>query len=204
MRRRRWRQACRICSAPHGPILVVIDVDPDTTPLPNSADLRALGWVVTRDACGEVVRSMFGTPRRIAPEALRGLVNRWRRLQVLRVEEARVAVQWRAAPLSPPVSEQCRLFVQQLVSDWPDQYAAPALRRRRMNAILQALVGYGGSFLLRDSTDALLDSVSTVLLVMGCWSLLSGIQVSRVLGLVRRLADSTTGATRGDVPVDLG
>ena len=35
----------------------------------NGFDVQAIGWVVTRDACAEIVRGLLGSPRRMAPEA---------------------------------------------------------------------------------------------------------------------------------------
>src|ERR1700693_590698 len=41
-------------------------------------DVRALGWVVTRDTCVEIVRRALGRPLGMPTAALRELATRWR------------------------------------------------------------------------------------------------------------------------------
>jgi len=44
-------------------------------------DLRALGWVVTRDACSEIARKALGRRPKMPTAAFRELGDRWRAIQ---------------------------------------------------------------------------------------------------------------------------
>src|SRR5258705_5156654 len=49
----------------------------------NESDLRALGWVVTRDAFWEVARTLAGRTPRLPFKAMQGLAERWQALQAV-------------------------------------------------------------------------------------------------------------------------
>ena len=89
----------------------------------NGLDVRALGWVVTRDACSEVVRVALGRERQISIAALRTLGDRWRAVSVSPVAEQRGPHNvFLATSLSKQRVMALVEFIETLQSSRPDLY----------------------------------------------------------------------------------
>jgi hypothetical protein len=158
----------------------------------NGFDVRALGWVVTRDICSEMARAAVGRRPRLSPATLRELLDRWRVFQSsLRADQS-----WRRnlsviLPLATPLSKASETaiadFVDQLIACCPDLYSEPALRSRCLNGcatfIASAAAGavLGG---LAPSDNSIIGDAALVLLVIACWSLVTTIQLWRTHRLV--------------------
>jgi hypothetical protein len=163
----------------------------------NRFDVRAIGWVVTRDACAEIARALFGARRQVAPEALRSLGKRWLAVLACLREDARVAsgnllqlLQPLRTALSPKGEAAVDDFVLHMVSCCPQRYSEPVLRGRCLSATAQALVGFvggttAGSFATPERM--FVGNMAIVLLVMTCGSLISAIHLWRTYRIVKRL-----------------
>jgi hypothetical protein len=160
----------------------------------NRFDVRAIGWVVTRDACAEIARALFGARRQVAVEALRSLGKRWLAVLACLREDARVAsgnlLQPLRTALSPKSEEAVNDFVLHMVSCCPQRYSEPVLRGRCLSAAAQAFVGLvggttAGSFATPERM--FFGDMAIVLLVMTCGSLISAIHLWRTYRIVKRL-----------------
>ncbi len=161
----------------------------------NGFDVRAIGWVVTRDACTDIARTLLGARREIAAEALQPLGDRWLTVRACLREDAHAATGNPLRPLAttlPPRSQDAvNDFVIHLVARCPQRYSEPNLRRRCLSAAAQAFVGIvGGTAAASFATPEhmFFDDVAVVLLLMACFSLTSTIQLWRTWRIVKRLA----------------
>jgi hypothetical protein len=161
----------------------------------NGFDVRALGWVVTRDICSEMVRTALGGRRRMSPATLRDLLGRWRVFQSsLRVDRSWGLNLSAIVPLTTPLSKASETaiaeFVDQLTARCPDLYTEPALRTRYLNrcatffASAAAGAVLGG---LTPSDNSIIGDAALVLLVIACWSLITTIQLWHTHRLVGRI-----------------
>jgi hypothetical protein len=162
-------------------------------------DLRAVGWVVTRDIFADALRTAFGAPPRIEPDALQALGAQWCKLQdaCSRDPDASslAALLSPSTRLSAPSADALAAFVDRLTALCPDRYGLAALRRRGRTSLAQACIGCFGGGLLSGaavSPDTLVGDVALVLLVMGLCHLVSATQLWRTLRIVKRLGDRDT------------
>jgi hypothetical protein len=121
-------------------------------------DLRAIGWVVTRETVVDIVRGAFGAPRRVEPSVLAALAEQWSALENLRREE-------RAA--SPLARRRCRMGLAQAGTGY-------------LGGIVLSCAGF--------APDTLLADAAPVLLAMGLWYSLTTVQLWRSYQLVNGLA----------------
>ena len=119
-------------------------------------DLRAIGWVVVRDACVDAVRAMLGRARAVPPESLPALAERWRALV-----EARAVPAAESASADGSGSSGCTwtgdcvaAFARALAAAPPHLYAPSALRRRFRQALTESIVGWAGAIVFA-GTDLL-------------------------------------------------
>ena len=169
-------------------------------------DLRALGWVVTRDLFWEVGRSLVGQTRRLPSTALEGLQERWRAVQAAAAKSSgpflsRVV----SSPLPRSMSTETRAAAAEylilLSTACPELYSLQAMDERCRRAGARAIAGVGGSIVfgyLAGSSDLLVADVAVVLLAMGAWHLVTLLQLRSVRKLLARLAWSGSySGTRG-------
>jgi hypothetical protein len=164
----------------------------------NGFDVRAIGWVVTRDACAEIARALFGVRRQVVAEALQSLGKHWLAVHACLREDAGIAsgnpLQPLGTALSSKSEEAVDNVVLHMVSCCPQRYSEPVLRGRWLSAAAQALVGIvggtaAGSFATPERM--FFSDTAIVLLVMSCYSLMSAIQLWRTHGIVKRLNGPT-------------
>jgi hypothetical protein len=70
----------------------------------DAFDLRAIGRIVTRDACADILRRAFGAPRRMKPDVLRSLCTQWRALERLRSGDGALSQPGRLVPFGASLS----------------------------------------------------------------------------------------------------
>jgi len=157
-------------------------------------DLRAVGWVVTRDTFVDIVLSVLGSRRTIATDLLVGLAEQWSALQHARAEERsarRLArADFLAASLSSRTANGLDAFLSRIVAAYPTRYAPSALRRRLRISLAQTGVGLAGGVLLIHAglgPDSIAADAALVLLAMGTWCLVTSVQLWRTYQLVRRI-----------------
>jgi hypothetical protein len=166
----------------------------------NGFDLQAVGWIVTRDVCWEVVRALFGLQARLPRATFEELGRRWERIERSAHDDWKnmdYVDCWtrllapRRVPLSRRTEEALGAFIEQLAVSCPDRYGVPALRRRWLD-VLGRVVGVAlcafvvGRFAPAAST-ALADA-ELALLMIGGWSLAIAIQLWQMDMLARRFA----------------
>jgi hypothetical protein len=158
--------------------------------------LRALGWVVARDACCEIVRSLvYGTPR-IPLAVVRVLTIGWQTLDAAAAKTSRPL--WTrtgsTSSLRPMSAETCAAvadYLTLLCTSFPELYSLPVLRERCCRAAAQALAGLGGAMTfgsLAGPNSPLCTDIAVVLFAMGAWGLMTFVQLRCVQALVSQLA----------------
>jgi hypothetical protein len=157
----------------------------------NGFDLRAIGWVVTRDTFADLVRAALGARGVLDPEALRANATRWSALETAYYAERGGSLPALLTPsaASLPRASAAALteFVRQLVADAPERYAPAALRSRFRQRFAQALIGFGaGALLCAGGAEAhsLLADAGLAMLVMGVWSIVTAVQLWRAFRVV--------------------
>lgn len=173
----------------------------------NGIDVRALGWVATRDICAEMARTAIGGRARISPAMLRELGDRWRAVQTsLQADRS-----WRLnmsviVPLATPLSKASETaiaeFVEQLAIRFPDRYRELALQRRWLNGCATFIASAAASAVLASiaSSDIpIIGDAALVLLVMACWSFITTIQLWRTHRLVEWMRQHHTQPPRTPV-----
>lgn len=161
----------------------------------NGLDVRALGWVVTRDLLSEMVQVAFGGRRRIPSIAFRELGDRWRAVHAPPSPD-------RAGPLpallgrrlTTSLSRQSEEAVIELVASLqacsPELYSEQALRHRGFNAVRQAIASFAlgaiAAHWASPDIPIIADS-AFVLFAIACWSLVTTIQLWRTYHLVKRM-----------------
>lgn len=154
----------------------------------RSVDVRALGWVVTRDVCADMLRALVGRPRRVPRAALRRLGPLWSAVRAA-LDMDRHGSRLDAANRGPQASTRTeaalRVFVERLVASCPAWYGEQALRSRCLHGgatgfaavALAAILSY-----VAPTGDAIIGSA---LLAIGCWKSVTSVQLwqaGRVIG----------------------
>ena len=156
----------------------------------NRLDVRALGWVVTRDACSEAVRVALGRERRIPIAALRVLRDRWGAISIAPVAERRGPLELFLPTSLPSEREKAVLeFIEALRCACPSLYSEPVLRQRSLNAFGQALASFALGAVCAHwvSPDIpIVGDSALVLFAIACWSLVTAVQLWRTHGLVKQ------------------
>ena len=159
--------------------------------------MRALGWVVTRDACFDIARTALGGRSRMSRANLREQRDLWRVVQSsLRADGPQrrgiSAITPLAASLSTASERAIAEFVRHLVARCPDLYNEPALRTRWQQrcAAFAATAGAGAILAQVAPPDAsTLGDLSSALLLIAGWSLVTAIQLWRTRRLVERMLE---------------
>jgi hypothetical protein len=179
-------------------------------------DVRALGWVVTRDTCSEIVRRALGRPATMSTAAFRELGARWRAVQAPVSDQSGPLNAFLVAQPSVPQSKQrddaVIAFVDTLQSLGPDLYSEPALRRRCLRACAHVIVSLalGAIFVTWAPPDIpIVRDASLVLFAMASCYIVAANQLwhahllVRRIGRFRRSADPVPGEpprTAGGLP----
>jgi hypothetical protein len=146
----------------------------------NGFDVRAIGWVVTRDSLAEIVRAIIGARRNMSAEALESLSDRWR-----------AVLACLPGPALSPRSERAMIdFVRHLVASCPQCYGEPVLRSRLLGAAAQTVIGLVGAataFSFATPERIYLGTTAIVPLLMAAFSLISTIQLRLTYRILRRL-----------------
>jgi hypothetical protein len=157
----------------------------------NRRDVRALGWVVTREVCAELARVALGRERQISIAALRTLGGRWRAVSVSPVAGERGALDLFLATSFSKQREKAVLeFIETLQYSCPDLYSEQVLRQRYRNAFCQAIASFTLGALLAcwaASEFPIVGDSTLVLFAIACWSLAIAVQLWRTHRLVRQL-----------------
>ena len=153
-------------------------------------DLRALGWVVTRDACSEAARVALGGERQISIAALRALGDRWRAISISPEAARRGPLDLFLATSLPSKRQKAVFeFIEALRNSCPNLYGEQVLRQRSFNAFGQALASFalGGICAHWASPDIPIAGDSAlVLFAIACWSLVTAVQLWRTHRLVKQ------------------
>ena len=173
----------------------------------TTLDLRAVGWVITRDAFAELTRVKLGRGRRIDARVLRAVAAQWRALEDRQAQPGQHASVSRlsldALPLSPQASYRLAAILRELGARWPAQYGVPALRRRGVLAATQSGIGFAAGLVLSGTASAESTTwagVALVMLVMGFWSLAIASQLWRTWRMARDAMQSSASAGIADAP----
>ena len=157
----------------------------------NRLDVRALGWVVTRDACSEVVRVALGRERQISIAALQVLGDRWRAVSVSPIAERRGPLElFLATSLSRQREKAVLEFIEALRYSCPNLYSEQVLRQRSLNAICQAIASFALGVICAHwaSPDIpIIGDSALVLFAISCWSLAMAVQLWRTHHLVKQI-----------------
>jgi hypothetical protein len=167
----------------------------------NGFDVRALGWVVTRDVCVEMARTAFGGRPRMSPAMLRELRDRWcvvqSSLQADRCSGPNMSV---IVPLAMPLSKASETaiaeFIDQLTARFPELYGEAALRSRWLNGCAAIIAGATVSAVLGSfapSDIAIIRDATLVMLVFTGWKSITTIQLWRTHRLVDRILQHHVG-----------
>ena len=162
-------------------------------------DLRALGWVVTRDAFWEIARSLVGQKPRIPLAAMPELSQRWRALQAVAAKpsrpiRARIHLSSSVRGVSAETHAAAVDYLHVLRASCPDLYAPHIVVERCRRALALAIAGFGGAIALGSLTDLdypLISDAALVLFLMGAWHLVTLFQLGSVRKLVSHYADQT-------------
>ena len=161
----------------------------------NGFDVRALGWVVTRDLCSEIARTAIGGRPRLSAAMHRELSDGWRAVQAsLRAERYswfnRSMVASVAAPLSKGSETAIAEFVNRLTAGFPDLYGEPALNNRWQGGCATAGVSAAASAILAGLASPDIPIFGDAAFVMGaiaCWSSVSTLQLWRTRRLLEQI-----------------
>jgi hypothetical protein len=161
----------------------------------NGFDVRALGWVVTRDTCAELLREAFGGRARTSPEQLAALAERWRTVQSsIRADRSSRLYLSVMVPLISPLSKDSEMavveFVHRLNACYPGVYGEPALRNRWRSACARFVTSATFVAILAalvPPSVPIVGGAALVLLAMAGWSLVTTIQLWRSHRLVEHI-----------------
>ena len=170
----------------------------------NGFDVRALGWVVTRDACFDIARTALGGRPRMSQAMLREQRGLWGVVQLsLRADRPRPldisAIRPLASPLSSASERAIAELVRRLVGCCPDLYSEPALRTRWQNRCATFIASAGSSAILAHFAPpdpSTLGDMALVVLIIAGWSLVTTLQLWRTHRVVERVLEYDTRATR--------
>jgi hypothetical protein len=161
----------------------------------NGLDVRALGWVVTIDVCGEILRSAVGRPTRFPRGDLPALRKCWLVVwNFVRDEENRSLNAWLGGSLATALTERSEVavgdFVDRVTRSCPALYGERALRMRCLTQLAQALVFGALGTLLAYGASAEFPSVreaALLALAVAGLSLVTTLHLARVYLLVKRI-----------------
>ena len=164
-----------------------------TTRVPMTEfDLRALGWVVTRDALWEITRSLAGRTSRLPTTATQELAERWRALQAVAAKPSapnltRTGLGSSLRGVSAETHAATAEYLDVLCASCPELYSTHVVSERCRHASALAIAGFGGTLALGSLThlvQPLISDVVLVLLLMGAWHLLTFLQLRSVRRLL--------------------
>ncbi len=165
-------------------------------------DVRALGWVVTRDACVEIARRLLGRRRRMPTAALRELGARWRDIHASPIADKAGPID--AFLVGQPATAQSKecdktviAFVDCLQHFRPDLYSEQALRKRCLSGCGHVIVSlaFGAIVASFASSDIpIIGDAALVLFAIASWYLVTTIQLWRTHLLVKRVSQLRTSA----------
>jgi hypothetical protein len=161
----------------------------------NGFDVRALGWVVTRDVCSEMARTAFGGKPRMSPAVLRAMGDRWRALQAsLGADRPWQLNMWVITPLARPLSKASEAaiaeFIDQLTARFPELYSEPALRSRWLKGCATVITSAAGGAVLAGFAPSdlpIIRDATLVMLAIAGWKSITTIQLWRTHRLVDRI-----------------
>jgi len=170
----------------------------------NGFDVRALGWVVTRDACAEVLRAAFGDRARTSSEQLAALAERWRTVQSsIRADRSPRLYLSLMLPLTTPLSKDSEMaivaFVDQLIASCPGLYGERTLRSRWQSACARFITSATLVAILAalaPTSVPIVRDAALVLLVMAGWNLATTTQLWRSHRLVDQIGRYHSRPTR--------
>lgn len=155
-------------------------------------DVRALGWVVTRDTCVEIARRALGRRSGMSPAALREMGQCWRAIHATdRADPPGAFSPGRTSTHQPKQRDQAVLaFVERLLALRPDLYSEQALRKRCVAGCAHAVVSLtlGAILASRAPSDIpIIGDAVLVLFAIASWYLVTTAQLWRAYLLVRRV-----------------
>jgi len=165
-------------------------------------DLRALGWVVTRDTCVEIARRAVGRSPGMPTAALRELGARWRDIHASPIADkagpidAFLAGQ-PATPQSKQRDKTVIAFVDCLQHFRPDLYSEQALRKRCLSGCGHVVVSLAFGAILASCASSdipIIGDAALVLFAIASWYLATTIQLWRTYLLVKRVSQLRTSA----------
>lgn len=158
----------------------------------NGFDLRALGWVVTRDLITELVRTALGRTRRVPLTTLRDIAERWR---VVQASQARgVAASPLLLSLATPLPKAgvaaMAGLVLYLATRLPHRYGESAMRARcRSDGATFGTAAAAGAALLALAPDfTIVVDAAWVLMALACWKSVTTFQTWLAYRLVKRVS----------------
>jgi hypothetical protein len=159
-------------------------------------DLRALGWVVTRDLFWEIARSLAGRTRLVPLTAMERLNERWQAVQTAAAKTSDpLLTRFVSSPLLRSMSAETRAAAAEylivLSTACPDLYSLQVIDERCRRAGARAIAGVGGSIVfgsLADLSYPLIADAAVVLFAMGAWNLITLLQLRSVRKLLAGLA----------------
>ena len=165
-------------------------------------DVRALGWVVTGDACVEIARRLLGRRRRMPTAALRELGARWRDIHASPIADKARPID--AFLVGQPATAQSKqydktviAFVDSLQDFRPDLYSEPALRKRCLSGCGHVIVSLAFGAILASFTSSdipIIGDAALVLFAIASWYFVTTIQLWRTYLLVKRVSQLRTSA----------
>lgn len=162
----------------------------------NGFDVQAIGWIVTRDLCSELVRTSVGLRPKLERAALDDLASRWLRLNAAVLDDQRTRswaaqLMWpRRVLLSEKSEAALKAFITELVAFCPGWYGHRGLRVRCFAGAVQLVASFlcGAMLAGYGSTDApILARASLCFFLLGCWSFAITVQLYGACRLVGRL-----------------
>jgi hypothetical protein len=162
--------------------------------------VRALGWVVTRDACFEIARRLLGRRRRMPTAALRELGARWRDIHASPIADKAGPIKaflvgQPATPQSKQRDKTVIAFVDSLQHFRPDLYSEQALGKRCLSGCAHVIVSLAFGAILASFTASDIPTIgdaALVLFAIASWHLVTTIQLWRIYLLVKRISQLRT------------
>jgi hypothetical protein len=155
-------------------------------------DVRALGWVVTRDTCVEIARRALGRRAGMSPAALREMGRHWRAIHA--TDRADPPGLFSPGQTSTPRARErdqaILAFVDGLLTLRPDLYSEQALRRRCATGCAHAIVSLALGAILASGASSdipIIGDAVLVLFAIASWFLVTSAQLWRAYVLIRRV-----------------
>src|SRR5450631_815406 len=161
----------------------------------NRLDVRALGWVVTRDAVAELAHVLLGGRRTIPLAALQELGARWRAVHASpAADQSEPLVAFLVGKFTTSLSRQREKavveFVESLQACSPKLYSEQALRHRCLTGVRQASASFALGAILAHWTSSdipIIADSALVLFAVAGWSFVTTVQLWRTYHLVKRI-----------------